>query len=149
MVFPGFLAANLLEVGLAPHPDDLKFKILDLINDVTKVTSSLMCIEYEAWFEAWEPQRTSKPCRWHLVFHGFPWFSMIFIGSSPHQARQLVPFCNLPQHLMFDLPTEDAPLAEVELLRAAKLATAEVIEECLSGPREVQARRSAVDHTII
>ena len=37
-----------IQVGLAPHPDDLKFKILELINDVTKVTSSLMCIEYEA-----------------------------------------------------------------------------------------------------
>lgn len=24
------------EVGIAPHPDDLKQKILDLINDVTK-----------------------------------------------------------------------------------------------------------------
>ena len=24
------------EVGIAPHPDDLKMKILDLINDVTK-----------------------------------------------------------------------------------------------------------------
>ncbi len=55
------------KVGIAPHPDDLKQKILDLIDDVTKavpcisrlcgpdadwhcglqVTSSIMSIEYE------------------------------------------------------------------------------------------------------
>ncbi|CAK9060582.1 unnamed protein product [Durusdinium trenchii] len=107
------------EVGIAPHPDDLKQKILDLINDVTKVTSAIMSIEYE-----------------------------------------LVPFCNLPQHLMFDLQTDphreegekkeearlvaptsipSGPVDEGQLLRAAKAATAEVIEECLFGPREVQA----------
>ncbi|CAL1158737.1 unnamed protein product [Cladocopium goreaui] len=112
------------EVGIAPHPEDLKQKILDLIDDVTKVTSSIMSIEYE-----------------------------------------LVPFCNLPQHLMFDLQSEGArrdeadkkevedaarlvgaqtlhsgPVDEGQLLRAAKAATAEVIEDCLFGPREVQAK---------
>ncbi|CAE7516367.1 Dnah1, partial [Symbiodinium necroappetens] len=98
------------EVQIAPHPDDLKMKILELIDDVTKVTSSIMSIEYE-----------------------------------------LVPFCNLPQHLMFELqPNKEerkaeaeasasSPADEVQLLRAAKAATAEVIEECLHGPRQVQA----------
>ncbi|CAE7917845.1 DNAH3, partial [Symbiodinium sp. KB8] len=105
------------EVQIAPHPDDLKMKILELIDDVTKVTSSIMSIEYE-----------------------------------------LVPFCNLPQHLMFELQpnkeerkaevgspklglplTNRSPADEVQLLRAAKAATAEVIEECLHGPRQVQA----------
>ena len=94
------------EVQIAPHPDDLKAKILDLIEDgFSKVTSSIMSIEYE-----------------------------------------LVPFCNLPQHLMFELQAdkgdkgeEASPTDEVQLLRAAKAATAEVIEECLHGPRQVQA----------
>ncbi|CAJ1418817.1 unnamed protein product [Effrenium voratum] len=109
------------EVQIAPHPDDLKLKILDLIDDVTKVTSAIMSVEYE-----------------------------------------LVPFCNLPQHLMFELqadgahreesekkegedtavimPATDGPVDEAQLLRCAKAATAEVIEECLHGPREVQAK---------
>ncbi|CAJ1371943.1 unnamed protein product [Effrenium voratum] len=75
---------------------------------------------------------------------------------------ELVPFCNLPQHLMFELqadgahreesekkegedtavimPATDGPVDEAQLLRCAKAATAEVIEECLHGPREVQAK---------
>eukprot|EP00439_Symbiodinium_sp_Y106_P069158 s1229_g11.t2 len=101
------------EVQIAPHPDDLKMKILELIDDVTKVTSSIMSIEYEARADSSEV-------------------------SGPFANCQLVPFCNLPQHLMLQ-PNKEERKAEVQLLRAAKAATAEVIEECLHGPRQVQA----------
>ncbi|CAJ1364386.1 unnamed protein product [Effrenium voratum] len=84
----------LAEVQIAPHPDDLKLKILDLIDDVTKVTSAIMSVEYEA-----------------------PSF------------KQMEPIVRT-----------DGPVDEAQLLRCAKAATAEVIEECLHGPREVQAK---------
>ena len=32
-----------LKVGIAPHPEDLKQKILDLIEDVTKAGQSCLC----------------------------------------------------------------------------------------------------------
>eukprot|EP00931_Biecheleriopsis_adriatica_P034701 TRINITY_DN20021_c0_g4_i1.p1 TRINITY_DN20021_c0_g4~~TRINITY_DN20021_c0_g4_i1.p1 ORF type:complete len:4150 (-),score=1074.99 TRINITY_DN20021_c0_g4_i1:152-12580(-) len=96
------------EVVITPFPEELTQKILELIDDITKVTSAISCIEYE-----------------------------------------LVPFCNLPQHLMFELhvdpvaeeePTHHfGPVSEAQLLREAKAATEEVIEHCLKGPEEVQA----------
>jgi dynein heavy chain len=80
------------KVALTPNPDELISRLLELIDGVQKVTTSISCVEHE-----------------------------------------LVPFCNLPQNLMFDIGEEGV------LLEDAKAATKEVFLACLEGPKQVQA----------
>ncbi|CAE8608681.1 unnamed protein product, partial [Polarella glacialis] len=61
------------EVVLLPSPEELKARMLELIDSITQVTSRMSSVEFE-----------------------------------------LVPFCNLPQHLMFELTSKAKPATEEE-----------------------------------
>jgi len=56
---------------------------------------------------------------------------------------ELVPFCVLPQGLMFEVDRDFSPLAE------AKLTTEEVVRSCLRGPQEVQDMYEAYAYLLL
>jgi len=68
------------------------------------------------------------------------------ISSIEHE---LVPFCNLPQNVMYEIDTSNADDEILQLLLSAAKETERVVRSCLEGPQEIQAQYQKYSYLLL